>query len=145
MVLFYVFIVLIPIVDFILKQWINKNIAYGEYICTIFPFLKITNVKNTGAAFSFFSGGRYFFIAIAILEILIFLYVIFVRKNKDKWFLLSSSFIIGGAIGNLVDRIFYGYVFDYLKLSFFSPVCNFSDYFITLGAVILIVSFLSKR
>lgn len=145
MVLFYVFIVLIPIVDFILKQWANKNIAYGEYICTIFPFLKITNVKNTGAAFSFFSGGRYFFIAIAILEILIFLYVIFVRKNKDKCFLLSSSFIIGGAIGNLVDRIFYGYVFDYLKLSFFSPVCNFSDYFITLGAVILIVSFLSKR
>ena len=38
MVLFYVFIVLIPIVDFILKQWANKNIAYGEYICTIFPF-----------------------------------------------------------------------------------------------------------
>ena len=108
MVLFYVFIVLIPIVDFILKQWANKNIAYGEYICTIFPFLKITNVKNTGAAFSFFPGGRYFFIAIAILEILIFLYVIFVRKNKDKWFLLSSSFIIGGAVGNLVDRIFYG-------------------------------------
>lgn len=145
MVLFYVFIVLIPIVDFILKQWTNKNIAYGDYVGTIFPFLKITNVKNTGAAFSFFSGGRYFFIAIAILEILIFLYVIFVRKNKDKWFLLSSSFIIGGAVGNLVDRIFYGYVFDYLKLSFFSPVCNFSDYFITLGAVILIVSFLSKR
>lgn len=145
MVLFYVFIVLIPIVDFILKQWINKNIAYGDYVGTIFPFLKITNVKNTGAAFSFFPGGRYFFIAIAILEILIFLYVIFVRKNKDKWFLLSSSFIIGGAVGNLVDRIFYGYVFDYLKLSFFPPVCNFSDYFITLGAVILIVSFLSKR
>ena len=145
MVLFYVFIVLIPIVDFILKQWINKNIAYGDYVGTIFPFLKITSVKNTGVAFSFFSGGRYFFIAIAILEILIFLYVIFVRKNKDKWFLLSSSFIIGGAIGNLVDRIFYGCVFDYLKLSFFSPVCNFSDYFITLGAVILIVSFLSKR
>ena len=51
----------------------------------------------------------------------------------------DGAYIIGGGIGNLIDRIFLGYVIDYLQLSFFSPVCNFSDYAITVGTVLLVI------
>ena len=54
--------------------------------------------------------------------------------QKDK-----KAILIGGGIGNLIDRVFYGFVVDYLSVSFFSPVCNFADYCITVGTILLIV------
>ena len=62
--------------------------------------------------------------------------------NKSKLFSISAALIIGGGIGNLIDRIFLGYVIDYLQLSFFSPVCNFADYCISIGTVLLVINLL---
>ena len=60
-------------------------------------------------------------------------------KITNKLFLTSVTLIIGGGIGNLIDRLFRGFVVDYLQLSFFPPVCNFADYCITIGAVLMVV------
>jgi len=81
---------------------------------------------------------------ISVLTILMVLYFVFVKKINNQLFLIASSFVIGGGIGNLIDRIFFGYVIDYLKLSFFSPICNISDYFITFGAILFVFYFLLK-
>ena len=62
-----------------------------------------------------------------------------VHLCQCKFFYICSALIVGGGIGNLIDRIFYGYVIDYLSLSFFPPVCNFADYCITAGTVMLII------
>ena len=58
---------------------------------------------------------------------------------KGKFFYVCAALIIGGGIGNLIDRIFFGYVIDYLSLSFFPPVCNFADYCITAGTIMLVI------
>ena len=65
--------------------------------------------------------------------------IMFVKHPKGKMFYISAGLIIGGGIGNLIDRVFYGYVIDYISLSFFSPVCNFADYAITIGTILLII------
>lgn len=145
MICFFIFAILIPLIDLSIKFWIQNNICENTALGTILPFFSITYVKNFGAALSLFSGGRYFLIITSVLAILLLLYAIFIKKIKDKLFLLASSFVIGGGIGNLVDRIFLGYVVDYLKISFFPPVCNISDYFITFGMIIFAFYFLIKK
>ena len=144
MVYFFVFLVLIPSVDFLFKIWVKNNISNQTFLRTFIPFLNITYVKNFGAAYSLFWGGRYALILISVLTILMVLYFVFVKKINNQLFLIASSFVIGGGIGNLIDRIFFGYVIDYLKLSFFSPICNISDYFITFGAILFVFYFLLK-
>lgn len=144
MVYFFVFLILIPSVDFLFKIWVKNNISNQTFLRTFILFLNITYVKNFGAAYSLFWGGRYALILISVLTILMVLYFVFVKKINNQLFLIASSFVIGGGIGNLIDRIFFGYVIDYLKLSFFSPICNISDYFITFGAILFVFYFLLK-
>lgn len=144
MVYFFAFLILIPSVDFLFKIWVKNNISNQTFLRTFIPFLNITYVKNFGAAYSLFWGGRYALILISVLTILMVLYFVFVKKINNQLFLIASSFVIGGGIGNLIDRIFFGYVIDYLKLSFFSPICNISDYFITFGAILFVFYFLLK-
>lgn len=144
MVYFFVFLILIPSVDFLFKIWVKNNVSNQTFLRTFIPFLNITYVKNFGAAYSLFWGGRYALILISVLTILMVLYFVFVKKINNQLFLIASSFVIGGGIGNLIDRIFFGYVIDYLKLSFFSPICNISDYFITFGAILFVFYFLLK-
>ncbi len=141
MTLFFIFVFLIPIVDQITKFWIKNNICELCVLDTKIPFLKITHLKNSGAALGMFDGGKYFFVCVSIIVMAVLLYFIFIKKVQNKVFILASSFIIGGGMGNLIDRIFFGYVTDYLKISFFSPVCNLSDYFISIGIIIIIMAF----
>ena len=68
-----------------------------------------------------------------------FIYLIKYKNLNDKMFLTAAALIISGGLGNLIDRLFLGYVVDYIKLSFFSPICNFADYCITFGTIILII------
>ena len=143
--LFFVFIFLIPILDTIFKTIIQNNLSVGDTINTFIPFLKITYVKNFGAAFGIFQGRKYFFIIVSITMIFLMFYYVITKRPKSKLFLLACSFLIGGGIGNLIDRIFTGFVIDYLKLTFFPPVCNLSDYFISVGSVLLILYFLKSQ
>ena len=89
--------------------------------------------------FGMFSDMRWFFVAITAVLIAIIIYIMFKKKPSGKMFYISAALIIGGGIGNLIDRIFYGFVVDYISVSFFPPVCNFADYCITVGTLLLIV------
>jgi signal peptidase II len=112
----------------------------------LFPSFNLTLMYNYGAAFSFLSDAsgwqRWFFIAIAI-GISVFL-VLWLRRLKqdERWVALSLALILGGAIGNVIDRIWHGYVIDFIDLyyaSYHYPAFNIADSAITVGAVILVV------
>ncbi len=130
---------LVAVIDQVIKYFISvylKPISSFEIIPGLF---KLDYVENRGAAFGMLSDARWIFIAFTIIVTAIFIVVVIKNSIKSKIFYASAILIIGGGIGNLIDRIFFGYVIDYLSVSFFPPVCNFADYCITVGAVLLII------
>lgn len=135
-----IIVVLIIAADQVTKFAIVKNINMGETIEVIRDFFYITYIRNKGAAWSIFQNGRYYFIALTIIASVIIIY--FLLKSKNRIFSLSLSFILGGAIGNLIDRIAVGAVVDFLQFYFWSymfPVFNVADIFITVGTIILAI------
>ncbi len=144
MILFILISALIPILDFAAKFFVFNNLSASDEIKTFIPFLSIVKVKNFGIAFGVLKDQTGLLILFISVILIVLLYLVFSKKIKSKQLLVAISFIIGGGIGNLIDRMFFGYVIDYLKLSFFPPVCNLSDYFICLGGLIIALYCLKK-
>ncbi len=134
-----IFSVLIPVLDQFLKFQVKNNISVDTQVGTFLPFLKITNVRNSGVAFGALKPIMFSMIIMVLLIILFFCYLIFAKKRRDGLFLVSATFIVGGGLSNLIDRVVFKYVTDYISLSFFTPVCNLADYFICIGAILLII------
>ena len=133
------FIIVLVAIDQILKNLVSLNLKYATEVTIIPNLLDITYVENRGAAFGIFQNQQCFFIVFAVAMIIFFAYLIKYKNLTDKMFLVAAVLIISGGIGNLIDRLFLGYVVDYIKLSFFSPICNFADYCITFGTIVLII------
>jgi signal peptidase II len=91
-----------------------------------------------------FQDNRWIFVVLTSLMIIAIILYMFIKRPQGKLFYVLAGLIIGGGIGNLIDRILYGYVIDYLSLSFFPPVCNFADYCITGGVIALAVYIMIK-
>lgn len=100
---------------------------------------KLTYVENRGVAFGMFQGMQWIFIAVTVIMLFLIVFYMFKKRPQGKLVYIASALIIGGGIGNLIDRIYYGFVIDYLSFSFFPPVCNFADYCITIGVFLLAV------
>lgn len=130
-------------IDQIFKLLIIKNIPLHCSFPIIYNLLSITYLQNTGIAFGLFPNTEVLFIITNALIIFFILFFNF-KKNNNTIFLISSCLIVGGAIGNLVDRIFRGFVIDYIYVSFFPAIFNFADICITLGAIIFIICLMSK-
>ncbi len=138
--MYIVISILIVVIDQICKFYAYRYIKGSSGFELIKGLLNIVYVENRGIAFGIFSGAsRYIFIILSLAMVVTITYLLLRNKRANKIFKISSAFIIGGGIGNLIDRVLWGYVIDYLQLSFFSPICNISDYFITFGAVLMIV------
>lgn len=138
---------LLAVLDQVIKYFVSADLKPMGSVTIIDNILNFTYVENRGVAFGMFSGMRWVFIALTALLICAIIIYMFKRKPQSKLFYVCVALIIGGGIGNLIDRIFYGYVIDYISLSFFSPVCNFADYCITIGTALLViyVLFFSKE
>ena len=131
-------------VDQITKQIILAHYQLGDWT-PITSFFNIVRAHNTGAAFSFLADGsgwqRWLFVGIGVIATVLIVWQL--RKNpNEKMFCLSLSSILGGAIGNVVDRLQHGYVVDFLDFYWGSshfPAFNVADMGITLGAILLIL------
>lgn len=130
---------LLAAADQVIKYFISVNLKPIGSVTLINNILDFTYVENRGVAFGMFSGMRWIFIVLTALLIFAIIIYMFIKKPKSKLFYVCVALIVGGGIGNLIDRIFYGYVIDYISLSFFEPVCNFADYCITIGTVLLVI------
>lgn len=131
--------VAIAVADQIIKYFVNLYVRPVGSINVIDNLFKLSYVENRGVAFGMFTDMRWIFVALTSVLIIGIIVYMFLKKPAGKFFYICSALIVGGGIGNLIDRIFYGYVIDYLSLSFFPPVCNFADYCITAGTVMLII------
>ena len=129
--------IIIILIDQFTKYFIFSN--YKEDIIKDYLLFKLDFVKNYGAAFNLFSGNRIFLSLISIIFSILLLFLIF-RKNTFKLFdLYAYSFILGGTIGNGIDRILRGYVIDFINLNIINfPVFNIADISINIGFVFLL-------
>jgi signal peptidase II len=127
--------------DQLTKSWVRDNLAYGESFIPfpyIAPYARILHWRNTGAAFGLFQegGGIFMILAIVVGAMIIFYYP---KIQKEDWALrMAMGLQLGGAVGNLVDRIQHGHVTDFVSVSNF-PVFNIADTSITFGVLILLV------
>lgn len=111
------------------KLFINKD----------FLLFKLDFVKNYGAAFNIFSGSRIFLSLISILFSIILIYLIFRKNTLNSFDLYSYSFILGGTFGNGIDRIYRGFVVDFINLNIINfPVFNIADISINIGFIFLL-------
>ena len=130
--------IVIAILDQIIKFIIDKKVLFIEILPTLF---NIHKVYNYGVAFSFLENKRY----LILLFSLILIYFLFnLRKDlpKTKKYDILFGVILGGIIGNLLDRVFRGYVIDYLETFIFGisfPIFNLADICITLGIIIMVL------
>ena len=130
---------LLVIIDQIIKYFVSVYLQPVGSVSVIDNLVSLTYVENKGVAFGMFSDMRWVFVALTSVLLAIIIFYMFRKRPKGKFFYICAALIIGGGIGNLIDRIFYGYVIDYLSLSFFPPVCNFADYCITAGTIMLVI------
>ena len=134
---------LVIVLDQLSKAWITSHFVFGESI-RILSVFDLVLAHNTGAAFSFLSdaGGiqRWLFTIIAIAASIWIVWLLR-RHSSQKLFAFALSLILGGALGNLVDRVLYGYVVDFLSFHWdehYFPAFNVADSAITCGAFLLI-------
>ena len=132
---------IVIIIDRILKVLVTNNFALNVRNKIIDGFFYITNCHNEGAAFSLFSGNVLFLIFITLI-VLFLIYRTINKENVNKIGILAYGLLLGGILGNLYDRIFYGYVIDYLDFRIFNfnfAIFNLADAAIVVGAILFIV------
>lgn len=130
---------LIAVIDQVIKYFVVMYLEPVSTVTAIPHLLDLIYIENTGVAFGMFKNLRWIFVIVTLAVIVAFVILLFKNAGNSRLFSIASLLIIGGGIGNLIDRIFRGFVVDYLQLSFFSPVCNFADYCITAGTVVLVI------
>ena len=128
----------IVIADRLTKYILLRNLSEGESVRVVPGLFHITLVLNSGAAFGLFKGRSVFFTASSFLVIVFICFYIWRGGCKDFLMLTALGLILGGAAGNLIDRVVFGYVIDFLDFRIW-PVFNIADASITIGAFILAV------
>lgn len=131
--------IVLVVIDQIIKLLVVNYLKPIGTVTVIDNLFNLTYVENTGMAFGLLSQQRWIFIILTTVVMLVLLIALFKLKNQGRLFYISVALLVGGGIGNLIDRIAYGYVVDYISLSFFPPVCNFADYCVTAGVIVFLI------
>ena len=148
MPLFIFIAVLTLVLDQVSKLWIKSYfethmLEFGNSLTSGDHLLDITYAVNTGAAFSIFPNQKYLFIVITLSALMGILYYYFKAKEDSKCFTIGLSLIFGGALGNLIDRVRFGYVIDFLDLHWKNvyhwPTFNLADSAICVGVGLLML------
>jgi len=131
-------ILFVLVADLVTKHFLF-NVEYFNLIPNVVSIA--SNGGNTGAAWGMFSGKTLTLVLVSVGMIVVFLVFNQFVKNKNTWYCLSFGFILGGAVGNLVDRIWLKYVRDFIFLDIFPsfPVFNLADSFLCVGAVMMAI------
>lgn len=145
--------VVVLLADLATKAWAESALIFRQPV-EVLPFLNWTLAYNTGAAFSFLAeaGGwqRLFFITVALVVSTVLVVWLTRLPRSARWLPVALMVLLGGAVGNLHDRLLYGHVVDFIHFhagGFHFPAFNVADMGITVGAIMLIIDslFLEKR
>jgi signal peptidase II len=134
--------------DQLTKHWIVRGFYYGEVLPVVPGWLDLTHVRNPGGAFSFFADGDpqiriAFFVGTSLVAIGMLL-IFFLRLPRDsRWTATALGAVLGGAIGNLIDRLVFGEVIDWIDVhitaTYTWPTFNIADSCIVVGVIVLLV------
>lgn len=138
-------ILILTICDQLLKSWVASSLVLGGSKQLIPGIVELTNLRNSGAAWSIFEGQQAFFTIITIIAIIVIGYFIWeYRKNIPM--LIGLSLIMAGTIGNFIDRLRQGYVVDMFETTFINfPIFNIADMCLTIGVIWLIICILKEK
>ncbi|MAL99483.1 MAG: signal peptidase II [Alteromonadaceae bacterium] len=127
------------------KAYMTATLQYAESQ-PVLPFFNLTLLHNTGAAFSFLAGSggwqRWFFIMLAVVVSTVLVVWLARIPRSERWLPVSLALVLGGALGNVYDRIVHGYVVDFLHFywgSYHFPAFNIADTAISIGAVMMAI------
>jgi signal peptidase II len=141
---------LVVVLDQVTKYWIHETLAFGRVV-EVLPFFNLVLVYNPGAAFSLLSDQagwqKNLFIAIASIASGWVIYLL-TRYSHKRLFSLALALILGGALGNLIDRVLFGAVIDFIDVhaaGYHWPAFNVADSAITCGAVLLVIDSFRKQ
>jgi signal peptidase II len=142
---YYVIALFVLLIDQWTKWMVVRRMEWGESIPVIDHFFYITSHRNRGAAFGMLQNQQWLFILVTLVVVAMILYSLWKRKKEKPWLSFSFALILGGAIGNLLDRIRTGEVVDFLHFflrSYAFPVFNLADTMIVVGIGILVITHL---
>lgn len=133
-------IVLLVVLDQLVKFFVKTNIPLGGHEPFIPHILGLTHIHNEGAAFSMLSGARWFFVVLTVAFVIFGMWLLLTNKFPHwmgKW---SLVLVIGGALGNLIDRALYGYVVDMFETLFMNfAIFNVADIFVVVGGILFCI------
>lgn len=136
---------LVLVLDQLTKLWASSALSYGDPLA-ILPSLNLTLMFNKGAAFSFLNqaGGwqRWLFAFIALVVSAVLLLWMRRLNRSERWLAIALALVLGGALGNLIDRLYLGYVIDFVDVYYDRwhwPAFNVADSAIFIGVVMLII------
>lgn len=136
---------LLVIIDQLIKIIIDLWLVPQGEVVVIDGLFSLAYVENTGAAWGALEGKRWFLIVIAALAIAVIIYMLSKGKIKGVCYKVATVMLLAGGLGNLIDRVFRGYVIDYIRTLFIEfPVYNFADILITIGAVFLVIKLIQE-
>ncbi len=129
----------VAIVDQLIKLWALNSLSTVSTVPLIEGVLHLTYAENTGASFSILQGQRWFLITVTSLIVIAGFYLILSKRLTKPVYIWCSAFILGGGIGNLIDRIFRGFVVDYVDFRLINfAVFNLADSCVVCGVIVLI-------
>ena len=135
-------IVLAVALDQLSKAWVRGNLPLGRHTGLIPHLLGLVHVRNTGAAFSMGEGAGLVFVAVALVVAIVCTVIVW-RRWLPLTLVVPLGCVVGGGIGNMIDRLGQGFVTDFLSLDFVSfPIFNVADCFVTVGIAVAFVVWL---
>jgi len=140
MLIYYIIAFIIVGIDQLTKYLTVQNIPLHETVEVIPSLLSFTYHQNTGAAWSILEGQMIFFYIVTLIVIAVIIYYMQSYGKQDKLFAFSLSLILGGAIGNFIDRLFLQFVVDMIRLEFIDfPIFNVADMSLTVGVALMLI------
>ena len=132
-------IVLMIAIDQAVKYWALNILSTVDTMPLIEGVIHLTYVENRGAAFGMLADSRWVFMVVSAVSIVALSVYLIRKKPRSRLLCLSLAFVIGGGIGNMIDRVALGYVVDMIQTEFVEfPVFNIADCFLTCGCILLI-------
>ncbi|MBU0630771.1 MAG: signal peptidase II [Candidatus Margulisbacteria bacterium] len=141
---FYLLAASVCLADQAVKQLVHNTFQLGQSIPIIGPYLTLTYVRNTGAAFSILTGKSPFLSVIGLVAVALMIYFHYRLPANEKVAQTGLALMLGGSIGNLFDRFARHYVIDYIDLKVW-PVFNLADIMINLGVALIILAILFQN
>lgn len=139
MIIYYIIAMILIGLDQLSKYLTVQEIALGEIVHVIPDILSLTYIRNSGAAWSILEDQMIFFYVITVVVVGALIYFLHTEGKRSPIASTGIAFIMGGAIGNFIDRLHLKYVIDMIRLEFINfPIFNVADMALTIGVIILI-------